>query len=138
MAAVSPHHVLRVDNFDNNHDNNLDNNLGHVLRVDHFDNNLVQLVHLAAGGHLHLTRVVVHVAVAAAHRPVPLRPRAGGRARLLRVYYLFTKSKSNNNKQARPSPPLCNGTGGNCHHYLILPSAQPPVIRARGESQITT
>ena len=86
MAAVSPHHVLRVDNFDNN--------LDQVLGVDHFDNNLVQLVHLAAGGHLHLTRVVVHVAVAAAHRPVPLRPRAGGRARLLRVYYLFTKSKS--------------------------------------------
>ena len=88
MAAVSPHHVLRVDNFDKNHDSNLD----HVLGVDHFDNNLLQLVHLAASGHLHLTRVVVHVAVAAAHRPVPLRPRAGGRARLLGVYYLFTKS----------------------------------------------
>ena len=102
MAAVSPHHVLRVDNFDKNHDSNLD----HVLGVDHFDNNLLQLVHLAASGHLHLTRVVVHVAVAAAHRPVPLRPRAS--------------------------------LGGNCHHYLILPSAQPPVIRARRESQITT
>ena len=70
MAAVSPHHVLGVD---------------------HFDNNLLQLVHLAASGHLHLTRVVVHVAVAAAHRPVPLRPRAGGRARLPGICQLFTK-----------------------------------------------